>query len=446
MTVGVGQYLFLRWQLAEQIKSDLQDQATDTSDHIAFADSWNLEAYRRWAETPDIILVIAQSGTLIYTHGYFRGMVSHVSLPFAFEYDRAIRYSSDVGEDWNLYVHKLRDGIVVLGARKETTPEGVDELFDTNAARFGGTIGEAQQTPDRAISETLEFAVIGDDGTLAWAMGGIPLRAPSPTIPSRPRLDPVREIDEKTYATFLQPLVSKPGRAVGLITVWEDITSDQRILRKAATFNGMVVALLWIITVAFSAAYLKRIRPRAISCAQVPQLDEGETVEFKSSLRWDYKNQKVSKEVERAVVKTVVGFMNSENGGTLVIGISDSKEILGLQPDYAALKSVKPDRDGFERTLQQILIGSIGERRCTRWVKMSFCSLEGKEMCVVTIAPASEPVFLEEQGGRQLYVRVGNSTRAFDVKEAFEYARDRWGGLALLRLHTRQNAAPVASV
>ena len=62
---------------------------------------------------------MAQSGTLIDTHGYLRGMVSQVSLPFAFEYDHPVRFLSDVGEDWNLYVHKLRDGVVVLGARKE---------------------------------------------------------------------------------------------------------------------------------------------------------------------------------------------------------------------------------------------------------------------------------------------------------------------------------------
>src|SRR5690242_9667478 len=89
--------------------------------------------------------------------------------------------------------------------------------------------------------------------------------------------------------------------------------------RRSST--GLWPALLWVITVAFSAAYLRRVRPSAISCAQIPLLDEGETVEFKSSLRWDYAKQKPSKEVERAIVKTVVGFLNSENGGTLIIGI-----------------------------------------------------------------------------------------------------------------------------
>jgi hypothetical protein len=250
-------------------------------------------------------------------------------------------------------------------------------------------------------------------------------------------LAPIRQIGEKIYASFLDPVVSKSGSEVGLISVFVDVTDDQRILRKSAVFNGIVAAFLWIITVAFSAAYLRRVRPSAISCVQIPTLDEGETVEFESSLRWDYKLSKPSKDIEQAIVKTVVGFLNAENGGTLIIGISDSKEVLGLQADYASFKSVKPDRDGFEQVLHGILINTIGENLCTKYVKPHFCSLQGKELCLIAVAPSSEPVYLEEK----LYVRVGNSSRPFDVQEAVAYARDRWGGLALPRLHTRRPTA-----
>jgi hypothetical protein len=52
-------------------------------------------------------------------------MLSHVLLPFRLEYDRPVYFVSDVGEEWNLSVHKLSDGIVILGARREITPERV---------------------------------------------------------------------------------------------------------------------------------------------------------------------------------------------------------------------------------------------------------------------------------------------------------------------------------
>jgi hypothetical protein len=36
--------------------------------------------------------------------------------------------------------------------------------------------------------------------------------------------------------------------------------------------------------------------------------------------------------------------------------MSDAKEVLGLEPEYSSFRSVKPDRDGFEQMLSQILI------------------------------------------------------------------------------------------
>jgi predicted HTH transcriptional regulator len=130
--------------------------------------------------------------------------------------------------------------------------------------------------------------------------------------------------------------------------------------------------------------------------------------------------------------------MNSETGGTLIIGLSDSKEVLGLQVDYASFKSLKPDRDGFEQAFCQVLIAAVGERRCVRWVRTRFCSLLGKELCVVTVAPSNEPVFLEGEASGQLFVRIGNSTRPLDAKEALAYSRDRWGRFALPRWHTHK--------
>ena len=289
---------------------------------------------------------MAQNGTLIDTHGYLRGMIPHASLPFAVEYDHPIHFLSDVGEDWNLYVHKLRDGIVVLGARKGISPEGMNDLFASTAARFGATVGEALRTPERAIHEAFDYAVLPNNGVVLWAIGPMPVKASPPAMPATPTLAPIRQIDDKMYAAFLDPIVSKSGGEVGLISVFEDVTDEEHVLRGSTVFNLIVAAILWIITVGFSAAYLRRVRPSAIACVQIPFLDEGETVEFKSSLRWDYKQSKPSKDLERIIVKTVVGFLNSENGGTLIIGISDSKEILGLQADYASFKSGKADRDG----------------------------------------------------------------------------------------------------
>lgn len=436
-----AQYGFLRWKLRDETQSDLRELAEETRDQIAFADNWNLLGYRRWTEGPDTYFVMAQNGTLIDTHGYLQSMFSRVSLPFRVEYDHPIKFSSDVGEDWTLYMHRLGDGVVILGVRKEIIPEGVDALFASNAARFGDNVEDALRTPERTIDEAFDYAIIDQNGIARWVIGGIPLKVSPPTIPANPTFLPTTAIEDKIYATFLEPLVSKSHSAVGIVSIFEDVTDEQHVLRESAVFNGILTAILWVITVAFSAAYLKRVRPSAISCAQIPFLDESETVEFKSSLQWDYTNKKMNKDLRRPVVKAIVGFLNSEKGGTLVIGMSDTKLLLGLEADYASFDSVKPDRDGFEQVLDGVLINAIGESLCARNVKPRFCPLQNKELCLVAVAPSNEPVFLEEKGVPTLFVRVGNSTRAFDVQEAIDYARDRWAGPSFRWPHAPRPAA-----
>ncbi len=158
-------------------------------DQIAFVDTWDLRGYRRWSGGPSTYVVMAQNGTLIDTYGYLRNMIPHnVSLPFAVRYDRPLQFSSDVGEDWTLYVHKLRDGEVVLGARKEMAPENINALFISNVSRFGASVKDALGTPERAIDEPFDYAVLGENGVLLRGMGGIPLKTSPPDIPQQATL------------------------------------------------------------------------------------------------------------------------------------------------------------------------------------------------------------------------------------------------------------------
>jgi hypothetical protein len=50
---------------------------------------------------------------------------------------------------------------------------------------------------------------------------------------------------------------------------------------------------------------------------------ESDLVEFKSSARWDYREQKVNKALEHVIVKTLASFLNGK-GGTLLIGVDDA--------------------------------------------------------------------------------------------------------------------------
>ena len=153
------------------------------------------------------------------------------------------------------------------------------------------------------------------------------------------------------------------------------------------------------------------------------RLDESNKLEFKSTLRWDLKESKVNKALEDVVIKTVAGFMNS-GGGTLLIGVEDNKNVVGLQLDYNTLGSHKT-RDGFENHLTTLLLGACG-KDLSPLLHASFHTVDGKEICKVVVTPSPRPVFLEDGKGKHLYIRTGNSTRELDVKEAVEYVKGRW--------------------
>jgi hypothetical protein len=442
--LGVLQYSFLRYELRDRTKADLQDYADEMHDEIAYENEWNLEGYHRSSEGPETYVVLSSDGTLIDTHGFLGPMLSHVTLPFSSDRDRVITFHSEVGEDWRLYIHDLTDALVIIGVRAEVAPDHLLERFAENAARFGTTLATATRTPERAIHETFDYAILDRANDVQWAIGGIPLKAAKPKIPARSRLISAQQIGTKRFASLTQPIVNKSGNQVGVVSVYEDITDEQHVLHQSAIFNLGVAGILWVTTLGIGAIYVRRTVPEEVSCSRILTLDESDTIEFKSSLRWDHEIGGRNPELERAVVKTVVAFLNSESGGTLIIGVRDDKEVLGLKGDYG-LQRTRQDKDGFEQTLGQILINAIGQQCFARCVKVRFCPLTGKEICILTLKPARAPVYVREQRGDDtMYVRMGNTSRPLNTKEAVSYAAERWGGAPFyLRFGSRR---PVASL
>lgn len=146
--------------------------------------------------------------------------------------------------------------------------------------------------------------------------------------------------------------------------------------------------------------------------------------ELKSSLRWDYKECRVNKELEFVIAKTLAAFMNTL-GGILLIGVSDSNEILGLQKDYATLGKEKRNRDGFELRLNQVIQQYIGITY-SEFIKVSFLEAEGKEICKLKVLKSPKPIYITKDGKSLFVIRAGNQTQVLDVKEAVEYISGHW--------------------
>jgi hypothetical protein len=198
-------------------------------------------------------------------------------------------------------------------------------------------------------------------------------------------------------------------------------------------------AVLSVIMLRF--AYRMRIRSltsldRALSSLaadfdQLLRAGESETLEFKSSLRWDIGQGQVNKKLEEVVLKTVGAFNNSR-GGTLIIGVDDGGSVLGLENDYGSLK--KGGRDYFELHLRNLLNDAYGIEYASRSVAVLFHEVGGREVCILSVRRGVKPLYttIADRSGRRIerfYIRSGNSSRELEKpSDVVSYIQTRFKG------------------
>lgn len=188
-------------------------------------------------------------------------------------------------------------------------------------------------------------------------------------------------------------------------------------------FLGLVAAVF------FSSIYKRTAQIKQLSAELEKDLlvliahGESAHLEFKSSFRWDIKQEKVNRGLEDAIMKTLAGFMNG-GGGTLIIGVDDDGNVLGLDNDYTTLK--KKDRDGFEQAIMNAVSVRIGTDAC-QYLQVVFHAIEGKDVCRIITARSHKPVYVIEAQSMKFYLRTGVSTRELNVQEAVDFISNRWG-------------------
>jgi hypothetical protein len=147
---------------------------------------------------------------------------------------------------------------------------------------------------------------------------------------------------------------------------------------------------------------------------------ESHHVEFKSSARWDYREQRKNRTLEDVIVKTIAGFMNAD-GGTLLIGVDDGGDVLGIEPDVALVKP--QNTDGLENWLVSSLLKRRLGAAALAHVAVSFEPVDGLDLCRVDVKQSREPVVADYgPDDSRFFVRTGNSTNQLD-EEADVYIR-----------------------
>ncbi|BCG65117.1 MAG: hypothetical protein methR_P2938 [Methyloprofundus sp.] len=150
---------------------------------------------------------------------------------------------------------------------------------------------------------------------------------------------------------------------------------------------------------------------------------ESPLLEFKSSFRWDLEENRTNRALETVVLKTIAGYLNSSTGGTLLIGVTDDGEIIGLEKDYQSLK--RQNQDGYEQALITAISAHLGADLC-QFVKVLFHVVDGKHVCRLIVLASPRPVFLSQGKTPKFYLRTGGGTRDLNIQEAVEFIAHRW--------------------
>jgi hypothetical protein len=166
-----------------------------------------------------------------------------------------------------------------------------------------------------------------------------------------------------------------------------------------------------------------------VSTADLLLGGESQTVEFKSTARWNLHTKAPDPKLEHVIVKTVCGFLNGE-GGSLFVGVDDAGTPLGLADDLKTLGS-KANLDGYELFLRQLLDTGLSVSTAST-VRIRFPTVGDAQICQVSVAASGKPVFARPpkgsgSDGSTFFVRIGNATKELHGDDMLDYQENHWG-------------------
>jgi hypothetical protein len=175
---------------------------------------------------------------------------------------------------------------------------------------------------------------------------------------------------------------------------------------------------------------LRGLKPKTLeTCEKRKRLEEisaminkgeNESIEFKSSIRWDHREGKINKELVKPILKTIVAFLNTE-GGKLIIGINDEGEFIGIEKDLSTLRK---DADGYVQYIMNLMETHIGSEQSV-YLTISFLR-KGYTIAIISVDKSPIPAYLESNSTRKFYIRAGNTTRELDGSKLQDYIDARW--------------------
>ena len=229
-----------------------------------------------------------------------------------------------------------------------------------------------------------------------------------------------KELIQISSISCLSPQQGWLGRRFdfGDLLIYSNTETGVVAIRNISDPIGVAIRLEEIVSSHWNPVHPSEVLPASALIAA----GESDSVEFKASILWDYRQEKINKSLSEPIIKSVTAFMNSA-GGALLIGVHDGGQILGLERDFAAMKKSNPD--GFELIFNNAFNQMVGAE-FRSLVRLSFPVIDGKTICLAAVQPAPRPVYFRHQGREDFYIRAGNASQPLAVSQATTYIADRF--------------------
>jgi serine/threonine protein kinase len=171
---------------------------------------------------------------------------------------------------------------------------------------------------------------------------------------------------------------------------------------------------------------------------------ESDSVEFKSSLHHRHEplppelqiqverqvisperaEGEVQKQLKTGITKTIAAFLNTA-GGTLLIGVSDSGTVLGIEPDFKYFAKGKRNPDTWLLSLKEVIVKALGPEALGA-IHISLARHGTATVAVVHCPPRASETWHSEDAGERFYMRAANATHPLDGSRLVRYIRERW--------------------
>lgn len=181
-----------------------------------------------------------------------------------------------------------------------------------------------------------------------------------------------------------------------------------------------LILLAFFIIIKFVITKPSKKIPENMTEAQIKQIiagGESDTVEFKSTMRWNLQSNKAGKEIEFAWLKTVAAFLNT-SGGFIFIGVNDDGECIGIENDKFK------NEDKFLLHFNNLIKTHIG-LEFANMIHFAIRNINQKNIFIIKCDVSSDPVFLKHNGLENFYVRLGPASRELSVSSTIKYLKKR---------------------